>query len=40
MFKEHLVYILVLIAFILIIGPIVDKHPLVTPDNEPIEEIN
>ena len=34
--KEHPVFISVPIAFALISSPIVDKHPVATPDNEPI----
>ena len=40
MFKEHLVFISVHIAFVPINGPVVDQHPVATPDNNSIEEID
>ena len=40
MLKKHLVYIPMPIATILIIGLIVDQHPIATLDNEPIEQID
>ena len=40
MFKEHLVFILVLIVFAPITGPIIDQYPVATLDNEPIEEVD
>ena len=39
-FKEHLVFIHVPIASALISGPIVDQHPIATPNNEPIEDVD
>ena len=40
MFKEHLVFIHVLIASAPISDPIVDLHPIATSDDEPIEEVD
>ena len=40
MFKEHLIFILVLIASATVTGPFVDHHSITTLDNEPIEEVN
>ena len=39
-FKEHLVFIPMPIASAPITGPVVDQHLIVTPDNEPIEEVD
>ena len=39
-FKEHLVFILVPIASTPINSSIVDRHPIATPDNEPIENVD
>ena len=40
MFKEHPVFIHVPIASALISSPIVDQHPVATPYNEPIEDVD
>ena len=40
MFKEHLIFILVLIASAPISSPVVDQHLVATLDNEPIEEVD
>ena len=40
MLNEHPVFIHVPIASVLISSPVVYRHPIVTPDNEPIEEVN
>ena len=40
MFKEHPVFILVPIASTPISSPIVGKHSVATPDNEPIDEVD
>ena len=40
MFKEHLVFILVPIAFAPISSHVVYQYPIATSDNEPIEEVN
>ena len=40
MFNEHPVFILVFIASAPISSPVVDQHPVATPDNEPIEEVD
>ena len=40
MFKEHPVFIPVPIASMPISNPIVDQHPVATPDNEPIEDVD
>ena len=40
MFKEHPVFILVPIAFTLISSPIVNQHPIATPNNDPIEDVD
>ena len=39
-FKEHLVFIPMPIASTPICSPVVDQHPIVTTDDEPIEDIN
>ena len=39
MLKEHLIFISVSIASALFFSPIVDKHPVASPDNEPIEPL-
>ena len=39
-FKEHLIFIHVLMAFATVTSLVVDQHPIATPDNEPIEEAN
>ena len=39
-FKEHLVFIPVFIAFTLISSPIVDQDPLAAIDDEPIEDVD
>ena len=36
MFKEHVVFIPVPIAFTSIVSPVVYQHPIATFDNEPI----
>ena len=40
MFKEHLVFIHVLIVSALISGPIVDQHPVATTNDEPIKNVD
>ena len=40
MLKEHQFFTPMLIIFALISSPIVYQHLIVTPDNEPIEEVN
>ena len=40
MFKEHLVFILVPIAYTLISSPVVDQHPVATTDDETIEDVD
>ena len=40
MFKEHPIFIHVSIASSPISSPVVNQHPVATPDNEPIEEID
>ena len=40
MFKEHLVFILVPIAFTPISSLVVDQHPVATTDDEPIEDVD
>ena len=37
-FKEHPIFIPVLIAFATVTSLVVDPHPIATPDNEPIED--
>ena len=39
MFKEHPIFIPLLIVFAPISSPIVDQHPIATPDNESIEDV-
>ena len=39
-FKEHLVFIPVLIASTPIFSPVIDQHPLATTYDEPIEDVN
>ena len=38
-FKEHPIFILVLIASTPTSSPVVDQHPVTTTDDEPIEEV-
>ena len=40
MFKEHLVFIPMHIAFAPISSHVVNQHPIATLDNEPIEEVD
>ena len=40
MFKEHLVFIPMPIAFVSISSPVVDQHPVATIDDEPIEDVD
>ena len=40
MFKEHPIFIPVPIASTPISCPIVDQHPIATPDNETIEDVD
>ena len=40
MFKEHLVFIDMPIAFALISSHVVDQHPVATTDDEPIEDVD
>ena len=40
MLKEHPIFIFVLIASALISSPIVNQHPIATPNNEPIEDVD
>ena len=40
MLNEHLVFISMSIASTSIIGPVINKHLVATPDNEPIEEVD
>ena len=40
MFKEHPIFILMLIASAPISSSIVDQHPVATLDNEPIEDVD
>ena len=39
-FKEHPIFIPVPIASTLISSHVVDQHPVATPDNEPIEDVD
>ena len=39
-FKEHPIFIHVPIASTLISSPVIDQHPIATPDNEPIEDVD
>ena len=40
MFKEHPVFILVPFASAPISSPIVDQHPIATPNNKPVEDVD
>ena len=40
MFKEHLVFILMPIAYAPISSSIIDQHPIATTNDEPIEDVD